>query len=449
MHSLIRLYFFIFIFISADLTGQVHLSILPQPGYKERIWQYVDSLRVFDSHEHLFDPKLFINSNNLDFSLLFLENSFNDLVSSGMEEASYNSLFGSSLSPSEKWKIIEPHWNNSFNTTSNRVILTAIKDLYNIGELNASTVETLTDKMRKSYTKEWLDHVLRDICKIDYIIQDAEPIKTNGNYIRNAARFCTWLSIDSKKVVDSLAIMQIEPIYALEGLVKSMTNAFYVSLNEGMAVIKIDMAYYRTLSFENVTQETAKKVFKTLVNGNEDHRMDFQDVKPLQDYMVHQLLKLAQKHKIPVAFHTGLQAGHFMKINNADPTQLANLFFEYPDVNFVLFHGSYPFGGELSTLAKNFSNVFIDMNWTYSISPAYAFRYLNEWLETVPANKIMAFGGDQRFVENTYGNLLIAKKIISDVLISKVSENYLSESEAKNIARMLLYDNGMKFYNIR
>jgi hypothetical protein len=433
---------------SVDLNSQKH-SVLPLiPGYEKRINDFIDSLRVFDTHEHLLNPAMLKDASSFDFTLLFLENSKNDLISAGMPDSLFVSIFNSSVSPEDKWDKIEPYWNKSLNTTSNRVILLAINDLYNINELSRNSVGLLTQKMQSSYQKELFDHLFRDICKIDFIIQDGVPIKTKGNYIKNITRFSTWISIDSKRIIDSLAIMQIEPIYKLEGLVENLKKAFKAALDEGMVAIKIDMAYTRSLSFENVTQDAARKVFKILVNGNSDTKIPTAEAKPLQDYLVHQLLSLAQQYKIPVAFHTGLQAGHLRYIENSNPVLLSNLFVEYPNVNFVLFHGSYPYGGELSALARNFRNVFIDMNWTYSISPTYAERYMSEWLETVPANKIMAFGGDQRTVENSYGNLVLAKSILSNVLVKKVEDNLLSESEAKNIARMLLHDNGMNFYNI-
>jgi len=157
---------------------------------------------------------------------------------------------------------------------------------------------------------------------------------------------------------------------------------------------------------------------------------------------------MIREYDMPVAFHTGIQACGPNILGNSDPELLTNLFTEYPEIHFVLFHGSYPFGGKLTTLARNFSNVFIDMNWTYSISPEYAERYLTEWLEAVPASKIMAFGGDQRCVENTYGNLMVAKKIITDVLAAKVNNGYFTEQEALTVARMILYDNAMDFYNL-
>jgi predicted TIM-barrel fold metal-dependent hydrolase len=165
--------------------------------------------------------------------------------------------------------------------------------------------------------------------------------------------------------------------------------------------------------------------------------------------MMQSLFRMAREYKLPVAFHTGFQAGNGNYINNADPSLLTNLFLEFPDINFVLYHGSYPYGGILATLAKSFRNVYLDMNWTYALSPTYTERYLSEWLETVPVSKIMAFGGDQRCAENTYGQLIIAKKIISEVLIKKVREGYLSENEAKSIAGSILHDNAVKFYNLK
>jgi len=118
-------------------------------------------------------------------------------------------------------------------------------------------------------------------------------------------------------------------------------------------------------------------------------------------------------------------------------------------VKFVLFHGGYPYGGELASLAKNFRNVYIDLCWLYIISPSYSERYLHEWLETIPANKIMAFGGDYHNVENVYGHLLFAKEVIGNVLIDKVQMKYFSEEEALKIAKMMLHDNAVNLFQLK
>jgi hypothetical protein len=447
MKSRISIIILLTVIFSAESRGQIKTQITP--GYEQRIKDCIDSLKIFDTHEHMFNPEMLKSTNFLDFSLLLQQNSYDGLISAGMSDSTMKQLFIEPLAAKEKWEIIKPYWNNSFNTVCNRILLLAIKDLYGIDDLNESTVEILSLKIKKAYEGDWFNHVLKDLCRIDYIIEDGDNVGEKYDYIRYAKRFNSWLTLRTKYSIDSLAVMEVEPIYTLEDYVKSLKNAFESALKKGMVAVKINVSYKRTISFDNVTPEAARKVFHSLINGNEDFTLTPQEAKPLQDYMLHQLLALAEKSKIPVAFHTGLQAGGINLIDNSDPRLLANLFSEYPDIKFVLFHGGYPFGGELTTLARNFKNVYIDMNWTYSISPAYAERYLNEWIEAVPISKIMAFGGDQRCVENTYGNLLIAKQIVSDVLIEKVRNGYMSESEAKTVARMIMHDNGLNFYNLK
>jgi predicted TIM-barrel fold metal-dependent hydrolase len=119
---------------------------------------------------------------------------------------------------------------------------------------------------------------------------------------------------------------------------------------------------------------------------------------------------------------------------------------EYTDVCFDLFHGAYPFTGELAALAKNFQNVYIDMCWLHIISPSRARAALSEWLETVPVNKIMGFGGDYVHVEGTYGHSVIARENIARVLSEKVDDQSMTLDEAKVVARKLLRENALRLF---
>jgi phage gp37-like protein len=441
----VRFVWFFLIFLSINQFA----SSQPSPGYEKRIRNYIDSLRIVDTHEHFFEVSELRKTNFLDFTLMLFQNSWDDLRSAGMPDTVYDYLYNKPLPAPEKWKIIEPWWSRSFNTSSNKVIMRAVKDIYGISSLNDTTVEALSAKMKEIYGPEWFNHILNDVCRFDFVLQESDYLGDKSSFVRYTRKFSEWLTVRSKYTIDSLAIMQVEPIYTLDDYVNSMKLAFDQASDRGMVAVKVNIAYARPLSFENPSFEAAKKVFRTLINGDESTLLSYHDAKPLQDYMLHQLLELAGKKGIPVAFHTGMQAGDGNNTDNSDPALLTNLFFEYPDIKFVLYHGSYPFGNKLSAIVKNFPNVYLDMNWTYSISPTYAENFLKEWLETVPASKIMAFGGDQRSVENTYGELQIAKKVISDVLISKVKEGYLSESEALKISRMILHDNAVEFYKLK
>jgi len=279
------------------------------------------------------------------------------------------------------------------------------------------------------------------------INDDTDRSFGDSSMMRYTQRF-DYTRIDSKNKINQLSKQYGAPILSLNDLVNSLNSEFDKRMQQGITCIKSPAAYYRSLYYEDVSKEKAEEVFN-FIRESQEKEIDFEKVKPLSDYMMHRMLDLALKYHIPVQIHTGLQAGDGNYIMNSNPALLANLFIKYRGVQFILFHGGYPYGGELASLAKNFRNVYIDLCWVYLISPSYSERYLHEWLETIPANKIMAFGGDYENVENIYGHLLFAREIITKVLSAKVRDGYFSEKEALKIAQMILHDNAVNLFHLK
>ena len=60
----------------------------------------------------------------------------------------------------------------------------------------------------------------------------------------------------------------------------------------------------------------------------------------------------------------------------------------------------------------------------------------------------MAFGGDYSFVEAVYAHSVMARQIIAKVLIEKVRTRYLTESEAIDIAKMILRENALRIFKL-
>lgn len=67
----------------------------------------------------------------------------------------------------------------------------------------------------------------------------------------------------------------------------------------------------------------------------------FENFKLHRDYMRHRAIDLAKENNLPMVILTDLQAGNGNIIENSKPTHPINLFTEYPDINFVLYQGSY------------------------------------------------------------------------------------------------------------
>jgi len=236
-------------------------------------------------------------------------------------------------------------------------------------------------------------------------------------------------------------------IHALGDLRTAMRLTLERSLAEGAVGVKIGLAYRRTIRFEKVAEADAERVFTRLF-GHLGEGTSWDEARPLQDYMIHQVVRAAIDHDVPIQIHSGLQEGNENLLTNSNPTLLANLFLEYREAKFDLFHGGYPYMGEALALAKNFQNVWLDLCWLHIISPSAAARMLHEAIEAVPANKIFAFGGDFIIPEGAYGHSVMARQIVSRVLTEKVEEGYLTEEEAATLARRVLRENPAALYKL-
>lgn len=440
--------FLIIFSLTFSLQAQVQVKTLPEEGFETRIESYVNNMRIVDTHEHLVPQNGFKNSKMLDFTLLLHHYADDDIKSAGMSKADFEELLSGSLTVMEKWQAVKPFWEASFNTAYNRAVELTIDRLFGIKTLNESTVEELSAKIREAYNTDWFYTVLKEKSKIDYVVVDSNNHSFGDTgMVRYAKRF-DYIDINSELKIRNIESRLNTKINSLDDLETSLKKEFQAAVEEGNVAVKIGIAYSRTLFFEEVEKKVAEEVFQKLRSSKETDVFPFDEVKPLQDYMTYRLIELAGEAELPIQIHTGLQAGDGNLIENSNPTHLANLFLKYRNVNFILFHGGYPFGGELATLAKNFRNVSIDLCWLYIISPSYAERYLHEWLETIPVNKIMAFGGDFHNVEGVYGHQLFARQIVSNVLIEKVRDGYFTEAEALKIAQMILHDNAISILKL-
>ena len=428
---------------------------LPRPGFEQRIANAVNAIRLIDTHEHLMSEKEAL-TNPADFSCLFTNYQQSDLISSGIiPEKVYNILKGKETSLDEKWFAVKEGWVNMRATAYGRSVLIAAKDLYGIDDLNDKTYRELSNRIRDAHKPGYYESILKLKSKIDaclimeYNTTNPREVEKEGNC--NFTRFfvydkyCSFFGYNKMKARLNNYGIEFSTLPQLESLIDSV---FAMDVKKGIQGAKFGVAYYRTLKFDEVTRETANAVFEKM-KDHPDHLFPFEDAKPLQDFIFFKLLSLCEKNKLPVQIHTGLQTGSGNEITNANPAGLAKAFFEFPGVRFCLLHASYPYGGELATLAKNFPNVYIDLAWSALISPSYTRRYLQEFIETVPTNKIMAFGGDSQTVEGTYGASILARETVTATLVKMIQEGYLSESEALEVSGKILRENAIKIYNLK
>ncbi len=424
----------------------------------ETIFGYVAQLEIIDTHEHLpHNEAVWLEkyqNGSGDLLTEYLSHYFScDLVSAGLAIADLEKVRSSGLSILEKWNLIEPYWDAARHTGYGRALDLSVQGIYGIPGISRQTIEDANSAFLASVKPGHFERVLQELSHIKVSLLDAftGDLDSDRLFFRDVVRMDRFVlpsSADDIRYIEHAAGIKISSFGAW---CESCNILLERALEKGAVALKCGLAYRRSLRFERSTRSMAEAEFNDFLQAvprDGNHSQIPVLGQQCQDYMMHYILELANQRQLVYQFHTGLQEGLGNHISWTDPAQMTNLFLEYPDVRFDLFHISYPFQQTLSAIAKNFANVFIDMCWAHIISPQASVAALTEYLDAVPFNKISAFGGDYLFVDGVYGHQQLARENVSNVLAQKVREEIFDLERAKEIARCVFYENPLRIFRL-
>ncbi|MBD3308157.1 amidohydrolase family protein, partial [candidate division KSB3 bacterium] len=431
---------------------------MPMNATVEQILEYVNTLEIIDTHEHLPCSETVwlqeYQDNGGDVFKEYLKHYFpSDLVSAGLPERELNTIMTSDLPVPDKWARLKSYWEVARYTGYGRALDIAVRGIYGIEGINRDTIEEVNAAFWGSLKPGHFRYVLKELCQIKTSLLDSleGSLDSDPEFFNNVFRMDPFIMPKSLEEIHALERLTGIRITSFDAWCECCRATLEAVLKKGVVALKCALAYRRSLQFDRPTRAVAEAEFTEFLAGIYRSRKHPQI--PLmghncQNYMMHYILGLANQRQLAYQFHTGLQEGNGNHIAHSDPTLLSNLFLDYPDVRFDLFHISYPFQQQLSALAKVFPNVFIDMCWAHIISPQASIAALTEWLDAVPFNKINAFGGDYLFVDGVYGHQYLARENVSKALALKVEDGVFDLDQAKEIARCLFYDNPARLFTL-
>lgn len=415
----------------------------------ERILPHVMNLPIVDTHEHLpgreeqRDPKG-------DLFTEFLRHYFNrDLISAGLSPKDMERVLNREGTVMERWNTLEPYWQASRFTGYGRALALAARDIYGVDHIGGDTIEMLYERFNDGLKPGHYELVLREKSNIIISLLDSDPA-CDRRYFRSVFRLEQFLFPSSAQVIHTAAGGSVPRTFP--DWLDLCTQAVDKAVSDGCVAFKIGMAYFRPLSVAQAAYGEAEASFRTFSDNL--HYPDWQE-KPVfrsrayEDYMLHHVIRRVMHHGLPVQIHTGLEEGNGNMLSNADPLRLNNLFLEYPGVRFVLMHIGYPWHIQMTALAKNLPNVFLDMCWSHIISPNASVEALKEWLDAVPVNKICAFGGDYALIDGVYGHQLMARENVARALSDKMALDVMDKNDAQEIARRLFIENPYQIFSLK
>jgi hypothetical protein len=439
---------------SLPLVGAVRAPVQATRTLEESLLRALEATPTVNTHDHII-PESDRVSRPVDFFTLAGHYAIDDLVSAGLAPEARKLISSRSAAIADRWRAFEPFWSVAKFTGYGQVLRLAIRDIYGVEQISGSTVGAINDAIRARNKPGLYDYVLRQRARIRYSVVDDNwneiPVPLDSNFFVLAHKFDRFVQLWGRQDIDRLEKITGTSITTLAGLKSALQRNFQQSVKAGMVAVKTTLAYNREIHFREVDESDASRDFERMMRGDETLPEGFRrrltrPFRNLEDHMFHQVVQLAAAHQYPVQVHTGLHAGNGNFVANTNPTLLNNLFFLYPKVKFDLFHISYPYQGELSVLAKLFPNVYADFCWSHVVSPTVARRTLHEFLETVPANKILGFGGDYAYPELTYAHLQMARSNVAQVLAEKTRSGFCTENEAAMLGKMLMHDNAAALF---
>ena len=417
---------------------------------KEELQAYIDELRIVDTHEHLPGSDAARPQAN-DVLTEWLAHYFScDLISAGLPDEGLTKVRDSSQDLQERWTLAEPYWHAARSTGYGRSLDIAARDIYDLDGVNADTIVELDRRFREARERGGhYQRVLKDKGRVAVSVVDSN-LGADPEFFVSVQRLDEFICPVHRDSVVAQENALGRRIHSVRAWKEAMEQRLDLVLERGAVGLKSGLAYMRPLRYDKVSEADAEDAFNELYANahSPSWRPQIKIGRALQDHMMHHLMALADERGLTVQVHTGIQEGNGNIVTDTNPALLTNLFLEYRNVKFDIFHMGYPYMQELSNLAKNFRNVFIDMCWGHIISPEAARRALVEWLDAVPANKISAFGGDYCFVDGVYGHQRLARQNVAAALAMKIRTGTFGLDRAKEIAHWLFIDNPARLFGV-
>jgi len=426
----------------------------------DRLYGQIKTMPVIDCHEHLTGPEERPPYKE-PIAALIHGYVFSDLQSAafGIPDQDLMRLADQEVPTDEKWPLFEHIWRATEHTAYARVTKLVLKDVYGEKELTRKALDRVAERLAEQDEEAYFRTI--DEAGIEAMLADVLGWlpKGLGSFLDGSKTFPDkWRPLISLpglhpttlnwETINHIGSLADQHITSLDEYLDAVFVVFHRCIERGVVGIKDQSAYSRIVSYDLVPKSEAERQFN-LVLSDPRNSLGWPAGKPLNDYLFHQYMRFARELDLPVQLHTGHMAGIRNRVDKTNAAFLASVLELHRDVHFDLFHGNWPYLGDLLFLGKNYPNVALDCCWLHIIDPDYASELLERSVLTLPHGKVHGFGGDYGDVpEYVAGHLHIARENIAGTLARLVERGWLTEEQALSLAGDWLFNNPNRFFRL-
>jgi len=423
-------------------------------GVRGEIWRKVLQTPFIDTHEHLIEEKARLSGTTHgrvrsdDWSMVLSHYLDSDMIAAGMPDAEFKRFFSPEVKAIDKWPLLKPFWAAIKNTGYGQAVRIAMKVLYGVDDLSDGTIGQVQAGYEKVRRPGFYKHILRDLSGIE----STQVNCLERPFMKSAQ---PTLLMQDLSIVGMFQGPAFDVFGGPAGInVASLSDWHRVidwwfhEYGPYAVAVKSQNAYARDIDYQQTPAEKVEAVFKK-VHKKEPHTAE--ERKSLEDHLFFYAVKKATEADLPVKLHTGYYAGqNYMPLSRLinNPGSVTALCRAVPSTRFVFMHICYPYYEEMISVAKHYTNAFIDMCWAWIINPVAAKDFLKKYLVAAPANKILTFGGDYIPVEPVLGHAMIARRGITLALAELVEEGWMSLGDAMSVIDPIMHGNARKIFRL-
>jgi predicted TIM-barrel fold metal-dependent hydrolase len=404
------------------------------------LYTEISQFTIIDAHEHLPSEAEYLSHRYSGPNMFAGGYVWHDLESAGMSSAFKSTLRDGGDRPVEGWwPQIRPYWEYVKHTSYARALRITVRDLYGIDEIDDTTIHDLAGRVQADNAPGLYRRILQERCKIRVSITCTEQVDfPDDPGLRGlSTRMVEWLGTAwHRERIATLAQRSDVEIHSAEDLAFAAQKLLREDLQHSAVGLKIHSRNCRAPD-----PKSAEAQFRQAQAADRPQ----EGLLALRDYVFDKCLDIAAEADAPVAVHTGYW-GDFREL---DPKYMLDIAARRRDVRFDVFHLGMPMIRDAILIGKSYPNVTLNLTWCPVISQVQTCRALDEVLDLVPTNKVIAFGGDYRVaVQKAWGHLVMARECVATALANRIEAGSLDRDEALRIACLWFYDNPARIYRI-
>ena len=410
---------------------------------------FIQTSPLIDTHEHLRYEQVYVEAGPDILQDLFENYVLSDLRSAGATQEAVNELINSKNSDIHaRFEGVREAWLNSQFTGYGEAVRIIAEKVYGMSEITGDTLEAAQEKNRALRQPGERLRILKDVANLDHVqiddgIWECKPDESGADFFLYDL---SWVGFSCGEILPETIYNEVQiDVTNLETLREAM-HALFAKYSPCAIAVKTQHAYNRTLDWQERPDRDAAIILQKTFN-NADLSTEEQLI--LGDWCLARGVELAIEHNLPFKIHTGYYAGNNnMPSEYIHPGNLCRLLAKYPQAKFVLMHIGYPYQEEMISLAKHYTNVWVDLCWAWSINPLRSMEFVRGYIHAAPINKLFGFGGDTGWANSSYAYSLQMRNWFNRALQAEVNDGYLTEAQAIGIAEKIMLTNQQACFDI-